>query len=467
MSSIVSALTGGVAGVAIGEAGSSALEPVFELPKQDAWSKNQNRILSETQLAQLVAQAINAVSDVVDDVHRNGFDSDQLEALVQLALRAPGPPDAEKLYLRLQGNYPGAITLDQLHHAYGKAQIEGQYWGALTAAAQNQLLTPAELALAVVRSTVQDSGLLVVKLDTSDSNVPQYPVAALDTLAEFAAAGVNAERARVLVGAIGLPMSTQQAASAYFRDIITEGGFNQSILEGDVRPEWAPYILEQARQIATVREYIENYLRGWTPDFNTALANAAKHGMSAADATVIYQNMGRPLAIHQITTGLARGGTFGGFYQDVPEPYLSSVRESNIRPDYGNLAYANRYTYPSGFQIKAEATAGVLDEATTEMLLLQVGWSPEWAAFFAKAWAAPAASTSSPVKSAQTKLRTAAEKAYLGGASSVTEATSDLEAAGVTATDIPLILAAWDQIKAIEARTTPPAAPIVAPPSGG
>jgi hypothetical protein len=455
LSSIEGLLTGGVVGVAIGDSASSALEPVFEPITQDAWFNAAHKLLNENQLAQLVAEALLESGPAQQEAQRHGFAAVEFNKLVQLALKAPGTPQAEHMYLRKQGGYPGSITQTQLNHAYAKAGIEFQYWAPLTAAAQNTLLTPAELALAVVRSTVESSGLLVVELDTSNSNVPKYPVAALDTVAEFAAAGVDRERARVMVGAIGLPMSTHEAASAYFRNIITLGAFNQSILEGDVRPEWAPYILDQAREILTAHDWVEGFLRGWVPTAAEMYAGTALHGMSQADTDLLFKITGRPLAIHQITTGLARGGTFGGFYEGVPDPYLSAVRESNIRPEYGNLDYANRYTYPSGFQIKAEATAGVLDEATTEMLLLQVGWSPEWAAFFAKAWSSQATKTNKHVSSSTTTLVTAARKAYVGGAANQAQTVTALNAAGLETGVQTQLFTLWDAQRTLEALPAP------------
>jgi hypothetical protein len=454
LASVVGAVTGGVAGIAVGQAASVALDPVFEPVKQDAWKKKATKILEAPQLAQLVAEALNSVSDVIDDVNRNGYDSDEFQSLVQLALKAPGPPDAERLYLRQKADPAGSITKAMLEHAYGKAGIEYQFWAALTAAAETALLTPAQLALGVVRGTVPDAGLMVVTLDTADSNVPKYTPAALNTLNEAAAAGFNEERMRALVGSIGLPMSTHEAASAYFRQIITLGGFNQSILEGDVRPEWAPFILEQARQILTAHDWVEGRLRGWVPDDQAMYAGTALHGMSQADTDLLFKITGRPLNIHQIVTAQARGGTYKGPIDAIPEEYLAAVRESNIRPEFYNLDYANRYTYPSGFQIKAETKDHTLTEQASYDLLLKVGWEPDLAALFSKAWYAPTTTTAPHVKSAQTQAITKVKQAYVGGSYGNPEAIAALTALDVASTDQPTIIKYWDEIRKAEAAIT-------------
>ena len=222
MSELLSALTGGVAGVAIGEAASTALGPVFEPLEQDAWQSQPSKILDLNQLATLVATALNSIDDVLDDAERNGYNRDELQSAIQLALKAPGRRRRE-LYLRTQADPQGSITLEQLHHAYAKAGIEFQYRDPLTAAAQTTLLTPAELALGAVRGTVNDQGLLIVELDTSGSNVEQYTPAALNIIDEAAAAGINTERLRAMIGSIGLPMAVELAARATYRNILTKG----------------------------------------------------------------------------------------------------------------------------------------------------------------------------------------------------------------------------------------------------
>lgn len=466
MSELLSALTGGVAGVAIGEAASTALGPVFEPLEQDAWQSQPSKILDLNQLATLVATALNSIDDVLDDAERNGYNRDELQSAIQLALKAPGPPDAEKLYLRTQADPQGSITLAQLHHAYAKAGIEFQYWDPLTAAAQTTLLTPAELALGAVRGTVNDQGLLVVELDTSGSNVEQYTPAALNIIDEAAAAGINTERLRAMIGSIGLPMAVELAARATYRNILTKGAYYQAVLEGDTRPEWADSIFEVAKAIPTADQYIENYLRGWTPDFQTALNNAALHGMSAADATIIYQNMGRPLAVHQITTGLERGGVFGGYYEGVPDPYLSALRESNIRPEYGNIAYANRYTYPGYFVLKPMVASGAITVDQAATYLLYEGWEPELAALTAESFAQATTTPSTHVKSSQTSLVTATRKAYIGNSITVAQAQTALTSAGESPADQASLLALWDAQKAVEF-SAQPVGPIIAPSTGG
>jgi hypothetical protein len=356
VASLESLLTGGVLGVAIGDAAAVALEPVFLPITQDAWDKavsgGATKLLDANQLAELVAQALLSLANGESEAQRDGYGATEFNKLVQLALKAPSPPDAEKLYLRQKANPAGSITAGLLDHAYAKAGIEHQYWAALTAAAQTTLLTPAQLALGAVRSTLDDQGLLVTSLDVSGSNVPQYQKAPLNIIDEAAAAGVNAERLRALIGSIGLPMSTHEAASAYFRNIITLGAYNQSILEGDVRPEWAPFILDQARQILTAHDHVELRLRGWYGSDQEMYDGTAQHGMSPANTDLMFKVLGRPISQHQVFIGLRRGGVYDGDTSQIDPAYLKSQQESNIRPEWYNLEWSQRETLPSLFVVR-------------------------------------------------------------------------------------------------------------------
>ena len=450
MSNLVSIVTGGVGGIAVGEAASSALEPVFEPIKQDAWLKAASKVLEPDQLAQLVATALLDQGDAGAEAERSGIGPVEFNKLVNLALKVPGAPDAAKLYLRSQGGYPGAITLAQLQRVYAKSGYEYQYWDALTAAAQNQLLTPAELALSIVRSTVADPGLLVVTLDTSDSNVPQYPVATLNALDEAAAFGMDAERLRVLVGDVGLPMAVELAARAAFRGILTKGGYYQAVLEGDTRPEWADPIYEVAREILTAHDWVELHLRGWITQAQM-YAGTALHGMSQADTDNLFLVLGRPIPVHAIQKGLARGGSYDGDTSQIPAPFLKSMQEANTRPEWYSLEFAaNQFSWPGYFVLKPLTSSGVISVDYCAQILEWSGWEPTLAMQTAQSFTTGATTINTHVKSAQTAVVTAAKKAFLGGSLTPADATTHLEAAGLDAADAASIIAQWQIIAQIE-----------------
>lgn len=433
-----------IAGVAVGTAAAAALEPAVELPRQKAWSQNKVRVLDPAVMARLVASGGIDLGSAQADGGVEGYDEDKINALVYLAQTVPGFAEAVTMLRRK------TISPADFDHTLIKSAMDARYYTAVEDL-QNVWLSPQQVALGIVRSLIKDPGLMPVDLDTSGGVVPAYQQAALDALTEAAGGGTDEERLRVMVGSIGLPMSTQQAASAFFRGIIAQGDFNRSILEGDVRPEWAPFILEQARAILSPDEWAELNLRGFATKAQF-YAGTALHGMSQADSDNLFDVKGRPLAVHQITTGLARGGVYDGPTAAIPAEYMAAIRESNIRPEYYNLAYANRYTLPSAFVLKSLATSNDLTQAQSEQLLLEIGWPPDLALSVSTVWAGGSATTAAQKK--QTLSHLTAE--YLSGALTRAALTTALMALGYTAQQASdeIDLAEFTATKAVRTKAT-------------
>jgi hypothetical protein len=332
----------------------------------------------------------------------------------------------------------------QLH----RLGIEAQWWPFLQALKTDRLDLGA-IATAVHRGIMSDAGLLVTPVPSGAGKVPRIPQSSLDTLAEFAAQGIDPERARVLVADTGLPLALGEMLQLYNRGEVTATDVKVSIAESNVRNEYMDAALALARRLLTPHEYAEAELRGVIPD---GAPGAALSGLSPADYKTLFAILGRPISTHQVTTGLARGGKYNPNatdYNAVPAgPYRDAIRRSAIRPEYADLDYANRYTYPSGFQIKNEAPD--LGEAATEQLLLEVGWSPEWAKTFATKWSGGAGATGDPhVKKAQTQLWTTTHRSYVANEIAAPTATTALAAAGVAAASVPEVLNIWNEERAL------------------
>lgn len=448
---MASFLEGGIVGLAVGEAGGAIVEPALEPTRQEAEKAVQARILELHQLAELVATALASVDAVTEDAQRNGYAPDQLRAAIQLALKAP--PYSEVLDLwRRNATRPASeqISERQVDHALAKSGIEYQYWPALKELI-NARLSAQELALAVVRGLIPDAGILPVSPPTAPGSVPAFPTFDIDTLAEALASGFDKERFSVLVGSMGRPMPVNEAARATFRQLIQRVDFDRAIAEGDIRNEWRDALFDVAREILSPTQYAESFLRGYTPDIESMFANMAKHGMSRDDAELLFLNQGRPLNIHQITTGEARGGSYNGPTDQIPEAFLNAVRESNIKPPYYNLDYANRYSYPSAFFFRLLQTTGALSAAEAEQRYLELGWPPDLAHEIAQALApkASAPQESAVVKSQRTAAITALRKAYVEGAYDRTTTDSFLSALDHDADDRAQILAIWDVMRGI------------------
>lgn len=342
------------------------------------------------------------------------------DALILIAESGPGVPVAFDLWRR------GVIQEADFRLACQRDGLEPKWIDDLVAV-KLAVLDEADLARAIHRGLIPDPGLLQGEKPGSDRHVPAYPVYPIDALKEALANGYDRNHLGTLVGLQGLPMGSHEAAQALFRGVITHDDYLAAIAEGNTRNEWAGAIMEQSRTIPTVHDYVENYIRGYSKDTDM-VAGAARHGMTQTDAELLFQNAGRPLPIHQITTGLARGGVFHPEPNEQTDPYEASVRESNIKPSYYDIAIANKYVYPAAFVLRGMAQTGDLTEAETHQILLYEGWEPNLAAKVASRWAAPSGSSS--------KEATAADllTLYDGGKASRAETLTALEGLGYPAT---------------------------------
>jgi hypothetical protein len=379
-----------IVGAGVGAAAATALAPAFEVPKQDAWARLPNRILDVGTLARLVARGGVLLGDpdgqtdgsAYGEARRQGYAADKLDRLVYLSQTFPGSGELDALSNR------ELVTIPMVREALTRSGLPPE-WIQPIIDKFDDILTPGELAAAIHRGLVPDPGILLGEQPSGPRKVASYPVQPINAVKEAAGSGYNEERLAVLVGLQGLPMGPHEAAQALFRGIITHGDYIAAFNESNSRNEWAQAVLDQSRQIPTARDFFENALRGYH-EFDWALEQAKRHGMSEADATVIYQNQGRPMNIHAITQALARGAQFNPEPGELTDPYKASIVEGNVKPAYYEMAESLKYTLPSAFVMRQLASSGVWSEAKTAERLKWAGWFPQDADEAAAAWAAPA-----------------------------------------------------------------------------
>lgn len=418
------------------------LEPVATTLGQDIWASDPIKALDAETAAGIVAEAVELIQWGRDEAKAHGVNEARFDAILNETFNAPGL--SELLAMRRRGT----ITDDDFILGLRKAK-HAERWDDGLRDLEQERIDPSTIATAIQRGVMHDPGVLVVGPPSAVGKVPPMPTVALDTLKEAAAHGMNEERLAVLARLVGLPASPDLAARMVFRGIIERVDFDRAISEGNTRNEWAPFLFDAFREILTSHDYIEGHLRGWISPAEM-YAGTAKHGLSQADTDLRFNNLGRPLAVHQVTTGLARGGKYGGDYAGVPEPYAKALRESNVRPEWGNLAYANRYTLPGAFVLRALAQGGDLTHDETHTLLLESGWPPDLAATVAARWSGGTkAGANKHVTSAETGLFTVLRKAFVNDEATEAQATPILTDLAVPAADHPRIFQLWGHERAL------------------
>jgi len=434
---------GVLAGVAVGGAATVALQPAFEIPRQDAWSRNANRILDVDLLARLVAQGGIDLSSAEDEAKRDGFGPDKLDALVYMAQTVPGFAEALDLWRR------GLISDDLMSHTLVKAGLDQRYAGPLLQLKEAALVGLGDIATAIVRGALPSPSYMPVSPPTSGLSVPRFPQVPLDPEALAAKLGFDPEMLQLMVARSGLSLAPIFAANAFFRGIINDNDFLLAIAEGDLRTEWAETLKESAREIITAEMAMEGVLRGWW-DKPTGYALAARHGMTQADADRIYQIRRRPLSPHQIKQALARGASFNPEAGEITDPYSASVHQANLGPEWYEMAIALQGSYPSIFVTNRLVTGGTISPDTGRTFLEKAGNANEVVTALHDSWTGTSSTTANKdVTSAQTKLKTRTHSSYVAGEIDDPTATAALTAAGVAATAIPAILALWQAERAL------------------
>lgn len=440
-----------IVGVGVGAAAAAALEPAIEIPKQEAWATNANKILTAGLLARLVAMGGIDLSVAHGEAKRDGYGPDKLDALVYLEQTVPGLAQALELWRRFE------LPDDLWTHALVKAGLDARYLPYLNKLKEGELLGLGDIAYGVVRGMLPAPSWVPVAPPASGDKVPRFPQVQIDPLTLAQKLGFNEDMLKLMVGRSGLSMAPVMAANALFRDIIGPNDYLLAIAEGDLRTEWADAVRDAARQILTAGEYAELQLRGFY-DRTARIKNTRKHGMSDADSDLLYDVLGRGLAVHAVTTGLARGGAYGGTYADVPEPYRAAIQRSNIREEWAGLAYANRYNYPSAFVLRALTQGGEITGADAHQILLDVGWEPTLAAKVSAAWSGGTTSGADKhVGKAETQLWTALHRSYVAEESSDADVAPGLTAAGVPAASQAQVLALWGEERALIRKQLSPA----------
>ena len=451
MASPIGSAAGMLVAVGVGGAAAQALEPDFIDIRQNSWKDNQNLVLEPDVLAALVAQGGVLLGDGAEQAAYSGISPDRFADLVYLEQQVPAA--AQLMFLWRYGK----INEGEWRFGMTKLGFRPDFIDRI-AETYSVPLTAEEVAVMVQRGVLPNEGQLPVGPPTTVGLVPPMPVVNLSAYDSAQAYGLTHEQLDALTRIIGLPASPDLAARMVFRGIIDRIDFDRAIAEGNTRNEWAPFLFDGFRQILTAGQYAELQLRGYT-DKATRRANTAKHGLSTEDSDLLYDVLGRAVNVHAVTTGLARGGTYPGNYANVPSPYKEAIQRSNVREEYSELAYANRYSYPSAFVLRSLAEAGDLgDAAAVQKILEEIGWKPELAAKVAAKWVPAGTAKLDPyVKKAETTLFTEAHKAYVKTGIDVAQVTPAFDALAIPAADQATILALWDLEKTLQS-DVPPAA---------
>jgi hypothetical protein len=349
------------AGFALGGAMRSPLEPPLVELTNTTWEEfvkaNIFVPLEASAAAEIAAEDVASVPWAKGQAAQRGTGGDQMDKLIGAVLNAPGVPELFTLRRR------NLIDPTQLEHGYRKAKLEKEWDGPLSGLLE-VLLTVADLANAVVQGHM-DMGAAT---------------------AEAGLQGISAERFVVLVENTGLPPGPATLQSAVNRGLMDQATFDEGIREGHTKTKYVDLLYQMREAVLHANDYVTNTIRGWS-DAAAMHAGGALTGHTPEQMDLLFQNHGRPLSWHQIFIGLRRGGVYDGGTAGIDPAFLKGLRESDIRPEWYDLAWAQRHTYPAAFVLRGLVQSGDISQAEGEQILLYEGWEPTLAKTVSAKWA--------------------------------------------------------------------------------
>jgi hypothetical protein len=440
-------ITGGVGAeglaFAAGFAAAHALGPAAEKIAQEAWNGAPDKRLPVGEAAAAAAERLASEATMAAEASYSGFDSSRFAYFYDLALTAPGTGELLNMLRR-----DDEVSID-FAHGLRKAKLETR-WDAALRNLRWQRISATDLAYMVVRGIVPDGGTLGSSLPTSGDNLTLPPQHTLDTLAEAARTGWDADRFAMLVQRSGLAMAPVMAAQAFYRGILTRKDYDLTIARGDLYPSFADPVLEVSRQIPTVGEMVEAQLRGYYDDAGRHL-QTQRHGMRNPDSDLLYFVAGRAPSIRQTYIGMARGAKYPATYDDIPEPFRTAYRRSNRIESFADVDYQNRYSLPSAFVVRALLSDGAISPDRGRSILEHSGWPPDLAQLVSEHYSAGGTVGTDPhVTKAQTRLWTTMQTSYISGETQASDLGPGFQALGVPAAAQATITGLWDTTREIE-----------------
>jgi hypothetical protein len=353
------------AGFSIGAAVGPTLNPLTQALANETWSLHADVPPDAYALAMGVAQG-----QIEDDRARSwaaetGIGSEQFSALVQIANTGP---EAGSLY---EAWRRGQLTDAQFETGLRRMAIEPEWFPALKALKQ-RLLSPDVLANAIQQGFIPGDGILVAPPGGSVPFTIPVDQVNIDATDEAAGSGVPADHLRVLAQLAGNPPGPMELIDMWNRGIITEESVDRGIREGRTKTKWLEAIKELRHYLLSPAEAAGLRLRGWITA-EQSYEIGARRGADRETMDRLFLNRGRPIAPVQAYTAWARASpspyTAGAFSR---EDFDKAIAQSDIRPEYANTLWGNRFAYPSLFQLRAAVQdGGISRERALEIMHFQ------------------------------------------------------------------------------------------------
>ena len=409
------------AGFALGGAMRSPLEPPLVELTNETWARFVEAGITVPtdpgDAAEIAAEDVASEAWAKDQAKQRGYGGDQMDKLISAVRNAPGLETLYALWRR------GLISDGLFVHGLNKARLEEE-WNTPLEGLHDTLLSSEELAM------MQQQGFI----EEGRAN------------SEGALQGVTEERQQLRFEASGLPPGIETGLEMLRRGIIDAGTFAQIVREGHTKTKYTGQLLALRDRVLSAATYATLALKGWITQAEMHDGGALT-GYSPAQMDLLFKEHGRPATTHQVWIGLQRGGKYIGENLSERETFDRAIIQSDIRPEWADLLWAQRYTYPTAFVLRQLTSSGALTQAQAATILKYEGWEPTLADQVAAKWAQPSSAASK--EATATDLLTL----YEGGKATRAETLAALEALGYPADEAATKVDVLEARRVVSAKT--------------
>lgn len=413
---------------ALGNAAAPAIRPFAQSLENDAWSAHQVLPPTIYTTAPMAARGKIDVPTVKTWAHSLGYSDDVLAKLMAGSLASPDLADLFEMWRR------GFIDQAGFEKGLTNLGVMPSWWSDLEQLKRLHL-SPAEAANARQQQFIGDA--------------EQRAIAALY--------GLTADDADIQFELAGLPPGVETGLQMWRRGIIDQATFERIVAEGHTKTKYTSDLEQLKRVLLSPGTAVRARLKGHIDDA-AMHARGADWGYTADDMDLWYLSEGRPATAHQIHIGYVRGASLPGATSERDAIEIA-VKQSDIRPEYSDIIYASRDTYPSLFQLNRLVQANAISATTAGEWATKSGLNADVVKTLETYWSGLAGGSSgSPYLSkADTQTWGTLHKAYLGSVVDAGTVAQGFDLLGVPVADRQPILDRWSFERDLERKRLTPA----------
>lgn len=324
----------------VGETILTWLEPYTRYITHEIENLAQSQIFDAPDAADLAARQIITPGFGQSEAGGGGWDESHWASMLDAAYHRPTWAIALQMWNR------GYIQEADVNTAL---QYEGvpAYWWPFIKDMRQELLSPADWALAALRQNVTE--------DVARAGAAQW--------------GLSSDDFATLLENTGEPPGTMQLLEAYRRDFIDEAELKRGILQSRVRDEWIP-TLEKLRYAPMSTGAAANAVTRGYLSYADGASIAQQNGLEPEHWTYVYRSNGRPPSHEQLAELFYRG-------KIGIDVFKQGIRESDIKDKYIQDVVDLGVKLMPLFEATSLFKAGNISAKTFSAQLLDQGYQKE------------------------------------------------------------------------------------------